>query len=136
MFATEARPTAEDAFARKVIGKVRATDYPAVVLTRNGEHVPVEVSSVRVERAGHVAGIFGVFEPETDRTLTETCAQLTPRQSQVLRLLAQGASTDQIAASLGVTRETVRNHVRDILRRLNAHSRLEAVLTARKLELV
>jgi PAS domain S-box-containing protein len=56
--------------------------------------------------------------------------QLTPRQLEVLQLLATGMSTLQIAAVLGLTRQTVRNHVRDVLAHLDAHNRVEAVAKA------
>jgi DNA-binding NarL/FixJ family response regulator len=49
----------------------------------------------------------------------------------VLQLLGRGASTEQIAEALTISSETVRNHVRHVLRTLGAHSRLEAVATAR-----
>jgi DNA-binding NarL/FixJ family response regulator len=57
---------------------------------------------------------------------------LTSRQNQVLQLLGEGASTEQIAAMLHVSKETVRNHIRHILRALGAHSRLEAVALAHR----
>jgi DNA-binding NarL/FixJ family response regulator len=50
----------------------------------------------------------------------------------VLQLLARGATTDGIAADLHLSRETVRNHVRAVLERLGATSRLEAVAFARR----
>ena len=57
--------------------------------------------------------------------------RLTPRQAEVLRLLERGRSTTQIAEELGLSRETVRNHVRHLLRAVGASSRLEAVAIAR-----
>jgi two-component system NarL family response regulator len=56
--------------------------------------------------------------------------QLTPRQAEVLELLERGRSTKQIASELHLSTETVRNHVRHILRAVGAHSRLEAVAIA------
>jgi two-component system nitrate/nitrite response regulator NarP len=53
---------------------------------------------------------------------------LTPRQLEVLRLLAEGLETQQIASRLGVAEETARNHIRALLRASGAHSRLEVVL--------
>jgi DNA-binding CsgD family transcriptional regulator len=50
----------------------------------------------------------------------------------VLQLLAAGATTDEIAQLLRLSRETVRNHVRAMMRRLNAKNRLEAVAIARR----
>jgi DNA-binding NarL/FixJ family response regulator len=71
------------------------------------------------------------------RTASATAqADLTPRQRQVLELLAKGRSTDQIASELHLATETVRNHIRHLLRRLGAHSRLEAVVIARRQGLI
>jgi DNA-binding NarL/FixJ family response regulator len=61
---------------------------------------------------------------------------LTPRQAEVLTLLEHGRSTDDIADQLHLSVETVRNHIRHILRALGVHSRLEAVAVARHGELV
>jgi DNA-binding NarL/FixJ family response regulator len=58
---------------------------------------------------------------------------LTPRQAEVLRLLEHGRSTSQIADQLHLSQETVRNHVRHLLRALGVNSRLEAVAVARHL---
>ena len=55
---------------------------------------------------------------------------------EVLLHLAAGESTDQISAALHVAPDTVRNHVRAILRTLGTHSRLEAVVEARRLGLI
>lgn len=53
--------------------------------------------------------------------------QLTPREVQVLRTLMAGASSPQIAERLGISPHTVRTHVQNILGKLNAGTRLEAV---------
>jgi DNA-binding CsgD family transcriptional regulator len=55
---------------------------------------------------------------------------------EVLRGLARGLSTAQLVDELGISPETVRNHVRGIFRVLGVHSRLEAVLRAQQLDLV
>lgn len=56
--------------------------------------------------------------------------QLTPREREVLALLAQGASSQAIARSLSITHNTVRSHVQSILNKLQVGSRLEAVAFA------
>jgi len=61
---------------------------------------------------------------------------LTPRQAEVLRLLKRGRSTEQIAQELHLSTETVRNHVRHLLRALGVHTRLEAVAAAHNVQLV
>lgn len=52
---------------------------------------------------------------------------LTDRESEVLQLLAQGRNTEVIADTLTLSHHTVRNHVRHVLEKLDAHSQLEAV---------
>jgi PAS domain S-box-containing protein len=61
---------------------------------------------------------------------------LTPKQSEVLELLAQGLAVKSLAARLGIRETTARNHVRALLVELGAHSQLEAVAIARRLGLV
>jgi DNA-binding NarL/FixJ family response regulator len=59
-------------------------------------------------------------------------ARLTEREEQVLACMRQGSSNAQVAERLGVSANTVRNHVQRILYKLNVHSKLEAiVLTSR-----
>jgi PAS domain S-box-containing protein len=55
---------------------------------------------------------------------------LTAREGEVLSLLAQGLNTPDIAQSLSISSFTVRNHIQNILNKLNVHSRLEAVTYA------
>jgi PAS domain S-box-containing protein len=61
---------------------------------------------------------------------------LTPRQQQVLRLLADGVPAKVIATRLGLAEATVRNHIRAILAALDTHSQLEAIAKARRLDLI
>ena len=63
-------------------------------------------------------------------------ADLTPREREVLALLAKGRSTNQMVDDLVVSVHTVRNHIRNILTKLQARSRLEAVAIAIRLGLV
>lgn len=57
-------------------------------------------------------------------------AQLSNRELQILRLLGKGNTTADIADHLNISRTTVNNHVQHILRKLDAHSRLEAIRRA------
>ena len=121
------------AFAKKRLGSARTTDYESVIRLRSGEHVPVEIHAVSIEGGGRFVGIFGIIAIDEERAVRRTTpATLTPRQSEVLRLLARGYSTTQMAESLGLSRETIRNHIRALLRGLNVNSRIEALAEARR----
>jgi two-component system, NarL family, response regulator LiaR len=61
---------------------------------------------------------------------------LTPREMDVLRLLAQGHSNKEIARTLQLVEETVKFHVRHILAKLGVQSRTQAVLAAIRLGIV
>lgn len=58
---------------------------------------------------------------------------LTSREQDVFQLLAQGASNRQIAETLTITENTVKTHVRNILEKLELHSRSEVAAYARRL---
>jgi DNA-binding NarL/FixJ family response regulator len=65
-----------------------------------------------------------------------TPALLTVRQLEILGLVAEGVGTEEIAQRLWLSVATVRNHVARTLRTLDAHSRVEAVAKARRLNLL
>lgn len=58
--------------------------------------------------------------------------ELTPRELEILSLLAEGQSNKVIARNLGITDGTVKLHVKAILRKLDVHSRVEAAVIAVK----
>ncbi len=61
---------------------------------------------------------------------------LTAREREVLALLSQGESTEEIAGELFLSMHTVRNHVRNILTKLHARTKLEAVVVAARAGIV
>ena len=65
----------------------------------------------------------------SDRTTVPT-PRLTERELEVLRLVAQGLNNREIAKQLFISENTVKNHVRNILEKLQLHSRMEAVMYA------
>ena len=62
--------------------------------------------------------------------------QLTERETDVLRLLAQGQSNQEIARNLNISTTTVRSHVSNILMKLNVSNRTQAALAAQERHLV
>ncbi|WP_455483094.1 two-component system response regulator NarL [Haemophilus parahaemolyticus] len=62
-------------------------------------------------------------QPESD-----PLAQLTDRELDVLQWIATGMSNKQIAAQLFISEETVKVHIRNLLRKLNVHSRVAATV--------
>jgi DNA-binding NarL/FixJ family response regulator len=103
--------------------------------SRGAEEV---VEAVRVVAAGG-----SLFTPEAvasllkrDRAMKTERESITARERQVLQLLAVGMSSRAIAGKLGISYTTVRAHLRSIDAKLNVHSKVEAVLKARELEII
>jgi PAS domain S-box-containing protein len=127
----EDRTRARELFARKVLGTTAATEAAGVLVGTDGNRHALEISAVPLIGGERVVGVFGLMTGATDTEHTEAPPHLTPRQTEVLRLLERGFSTKQIAGELHLSAETVRNHVRHLLRALGVNSRLEAVAAAR-----
>ena len=79
-----------------------------------------------VMRADELASLLNRLKSTTN----DQGKWLTDRELEVLRLLAKAKPTDIIAAELFLSTHTVRNHISNILSKLGAHSKLEAVATA------
>ncbi|MBI5304470.1 MAG: response regulator transcription factor [Chloroflexi bacterium] len=90
------------------------------------------VEGLTVFEPSLAASVFPARESSRDALREE----LTPRESQVLRLLAEGKSNKTIARELDISEHTVKFHVNAILGKLNAQSRTEAVVIATRLGLV
>ncbi|MEX1019026.1 MAG: response regulator transcription factor, partial [Litorilinea sp.] len=71
----------------------------------------------------------GEFSPDAIES-EQTVEPLTPREMDVLQLLAQGLPNKSIARELAVSEHTVKFHMNSILSKLNAQSRTEAVVNA------
>ena len=127
---------AREVFAQKIAGTAVVTDSEAVLLDAGGARIDVEISSVPLRRGDRVIGVFGQFVQHEGSQSTAPHPALTPRQTEILRQLQLGRSTRQIAEELSLSPETVRNHVRHVLKALGVHSRLEAVAVAQRDHLI
>ncbi|MDB5406098.1 MAG: transcriptional regulator, LuxR family [Rhodospirillales bacterium] len=94
-----------------------------------------DVPGLRLAGAGEVADIaLTAFRPaESDLDLE---APLTPRELEVLTLLAEGASNKAIARRLGISVHTVKFHVGQVLDKLDATGRTDAVAHAARLGVI
>jgi two-component system response regulator DegU len=99
-----------------------------------GEHPINESLTNRPKVAEHV---LQQFQELTSRTeAIPFISPLTPREIEILEYIAQGYLNKQIAAELGISEQTIKNHVTSILRKLNANARTEAVVVAIKQGLI
>lgn len=98
------------------------------------------ISTVRAATTGDASiptALLASLVPRLSRERAPTIgADLTAREREVLELLADGRSTDAIGDALFVSRNTVRNHTQSVIRKLGAHSKLEAVAIATRAGLV
>jgi DNA-binding CsgD family transcriptional regulator len=130
-------PRARNAFLRKQRGASH-TELEVSVARPDGTRVRVAVNSVPLKNAGGaMIGSFGLVQVlgEIDPSF-ERAPRLSRRERETLTLLAAGYSTPQMAQQMNITTETVRNHVKGVLRGLDASSRVEAVAKARRVGLI
>jgi len=82
-----------------------------------------------------IAAGSSYVDPRLDRILlspraTAQVPQLSPRERQIMHLMAEGLTAEAIGAKLGVSVETVRTHVRNVIRKLQARNRVHAIALA------
>ena len=82
--------------------------------------------------APNLVQILATFHQGDDSeiNISNLISTLTPRESEILELLAEGQSNKLIAKNLGISDGTVKLHVKSILRKLEIHSRVEAAVIA------
>jgi PAS domain S-box-containing protein len=123
---------ARESFTRKLLGTERSTDATVVVVEPGGNRVQVEISSCPLHEGHRIVGVFGMVVQRKREPAPTPHPHLTPRQNQILHLLSHGHSTAQIAEELHLSIDTVRNHIRRLLRALGVHSRIEALAMAHR----
>jgi DNA-binding NarL/FixJ family response regulator len=83
------------------------------------------------------AKLLGEFNRLSDRkTNMFSCDQLTARELEVIKLIAQGMPNKEIASTLYISEKTVKNHITNIFRKLNVEDRTQAALFALKNKIV
>jgi LuxR family transcriptional regulator, maltose regulon positive regulatory protein len=99
----------------------------------------VELSSRDAETA-LARKLISYEQPYVERKATpkklEFGEQLSEREMEILRMLESGLSAPEIAANMSIAVSTLRTHIRNIYRKLDTHSRFEAVSRARELDIL
>jgi DNA-binding NarL/FixJ family response regulator len=107
---------------------LRETDPSALAAALNGVAAGVVALDPALVTVLFPAGVSDLLLPPSD--------QLTPRELDVLRLLAHGLTNKAIAQELEISPNTVKFHLNAILAKLNAQSRTDAVVRATRLGLI
>jgi RNA polymerase sigma factor (sigma-70 family) len=100
----------------------------------NGSHPINECLTTRPNIAEQVLREFQAYSLRDEAE--ELLSPLTPRETEILQYIAEGLLNKQIANKLGISEQTIKNHVTSILRKLNANARTEAVVLALKQGLI
>jgi DNA-binding NarL/FixJ family response regulator len=116
------------------------TDFETVFVDASGNRRGVRAQHLPLRSGDDIVGVlilaFDASPPASKPIGLAPQPQLTPRQREILDLLASGLSTSDIAEKLTLSTETVRNHVRRVFSELQVHTRLEAIAAARRLGLL
>ena len=135
----EARASVAAQF-RRAVERGEPTDFETVFIDASGHLRGVRAQHLPLRSGGAIVGVlilaFDARRPPSGPVGLEPQPRLTPRQREVLGLIASGLSTTEIAAHLTISPETVRNHLRSLFSELHAHTRLEAIAAAQRLGLL
>jgi DNA-binding NarL/FixJ family response regulator len=95
-------------------------------------------SLINPSMAGKLLSEFATLarRDEEERPQQVPAPKLTDREMEVLKLVARGMNNRDIAKELFISENTVKNHVRNILEKLQIHSRMEAVMIAVREKLI
>jgi len=96
-------------------------------------------SLINPSMAGKLLSEFATLanrDTSEDRAQHVAAPKLTDREMEVLKLVARGMNNRDIAKELFISENTVKNHVRNILEKLQIHSRMEAVMIAVRQKLI
>ena len=108
----------------EVVGSCDVAHSTAMMESTSADLVVLETAS------------FRAWAPADDSTSTPPTIPLTPREIEVIRMLAEGASNKTIAWKLNISEHTAKFHVASILSKLGVGSRAEAVAAGVRLGLI
>jgi DNA-binding NarL/FixJ family response regulator len=111
----------KDITPRRLVEAVRQVSQGNYVIDDEVLNKP-EVASWLLQQFDKVAYLDG--------TPNEMFAPLSPREMEILRHIAKGRSNKEVAYALGISRQTVKNHMTSILRKLAVNDRTQAALYA------
>ncbi|HET8893329.1 MAG TPA: helix-turn-helix transcriptional regulator [Gaiellaceae bacterium] len=125
---------------RRAVEQGEPTDFETIFVDGSGETRGARVQQLPLRDGDEIIGVlslaFGVRAVHSGSIGLQPLPQLTARQHEVLELIAAGHSTSEIARGLTLSTETIRNHLRNLFKALNAHSRIEAIAAAQRLGLL
>jgi len=125
---------------RRAVERGEPTDFETVFVDGSGHLRGVRAQHLPLRSNDAIVGVlilaFDASRPLSGLSGLESQPRLTPRQREVLDLIAAGLSTSEIANELTLSSETVRNHLRSLFRELHVHTRPEAIAAARRLGLL
>jgi PAS domain S-box-containing protein len=126
-------PPNYDVRTKSAGGEAKWLNMSIIVLAGRKKRSTVTVHLFRditEQRRRHLR-VLTLAEGETpDGEANNALTRLTRREAEVLQHLSAGMSNSRIAAALGVSQTTVRNHIEHLLAKLGVHSKLEAVVFA------
>ncbi|HLX32328.1 MAG TPA: LuxR C-terminal-related transcriptional regulator [Gaiellaceae bacterium] len=122
---------------RTLICEGAPAEVTVEAVLRDGTTEHRDISAAPLREGGAVVGVFGVGVPSKGPAhVSPGKFNLTERQVEVLQLLADGKSTDQIASALYISKTTVRNHIARLMAELQVHTRVQAIVVASRAGLI
>lgn len=102
----------------------------AIQQVHKGNYVVNEQVLAKPQVASWLISQFESMQVMTDEAPEETFRALSGREMEILRLITRGLSNKEIAKALGISRQTVKNHMTSILRKLAVNDRTQAAVYA------
>lgn len=102
----------------------------AIRTVSHGKYVINDEVLVKPQVASWLINQFESMQQSSDEAPEETFRALSGREMEILKLITRGLSNKEIAKALGISRQTVKNHMTSILRKLAVNDRTQAAVYA------